>query len=188
MRSIRWFNFNCCARGLPKVRTFTDDQGRRHEYGVERVTSAPRLARQFERSGFQTELIRYERLFPNLGMAPRTLKMLERRLDFLPRCAFVHYILRRTARSMSDAASDTAPALSAEAVASGATIAAMHVITSLDVGGAETVLPCLPHRGAKQHSLDIRKPRVARILPTANFAKNLTDGPCFFLETLSWER
>ena len=79
------------ARGLPKVRTFRDERGRRHEYGVERVTSARRLARQFERSGFQTELVRHERLFPNLGMAPRTLKMLERRLDFLPRCAFVHY-------------------------------------------------------------------------------------------------
>ena len=79
------------ARGLPKVRTFTDDRGRRHEYGVERVTGARSLARLFERAGFKTELVRHERLFPNVGVAPRTLMMFERRLDFLPRCAFVHY-------------------------------------------------------------------------------------------------
>ena len=79
------------ARGLPKVRTFTDERGRRHEYGVERVTSARRLERLFERAGFRTELVRHERLFPNSGVAPRTLMMLERRLDFLPRGAFVHY-------------------------------------------------------------------------------------------------
>ena len=91
MRSIRWFNFNCCARSLPKVRTFTDERGRTHEYGVERVTSARRLARLFEKAGFKTEFVRHERLFPNLDMAPRTLMMLERHLDFLPRCTFVHY-------------------------------------------------------------------------------------------------
>ena len=79
------------ARGLPKVRTFTDERGRTHEYGVERVTYARSLERLFERAGFRTELVRHERLFPNLGMAPRTLMMLERRLDFLPRSAFVHY-------------------------------------------------------------------------------------------------
>ena len=79
------------ARGLPKVRTFTDERGRTHGYGVERVTSARRLERLFEKAGFQTELVRHERLFPNLGVAPRTLMMLERRLDFLPRSAFVHY-------------------------------------------------------------------------------------------------
>ena len=79
------------ARGLPKIRTFTDDRGRKHEYGVERVTSARNLARLFEGVGFQTEFVRHERLFPNMGVAPQTLMMLERRLDFLPRCAFVHY-------------------------------------------------------------------------------------------------
>ena len=79
------------ARGLPKVRTFTDERRRRHEYGVERVTSARRLARLFEEAGFQTELVRHERLFPNLGVAPQTFIMLERRLGFLPRWAFVHY-------------------------------------------------------------------------------------------------
>lgn len=79
------------ARGLPKVRIYTDDRGRTHEYGVERVTSARRLARLFEEVGFETELVRHERLFPNVGVAPRTLMMLERRLDFLPRYAFVHY-------------------------------------------------------------------------------------------------
>ena len=79
------------ARGLPKVRTYTDDRGRRHEYGVERVTSARRLARLFEKAGFRTELVRHERLFPNVGVASRTLMTLERHLDFLPRCAFVHY-------------------------------------------------------------------------------------------------
>ena len=79
------------ARGLPKTRTVTDGRGRTHQYGVERVTSARRLARLFERAGFQTELVRREGLFPNLGVAPRTLTMLERLLDFLPRCAFVHY-------------------------------------------------------------------------------------------------
>ena len=79
------------ARGLPKVRTFTDERGRTHEYGVERVTSARRLERLFEKAGFQTELVRHERLFPNVGVASRTLETLERGLDFLPRCAFVHY-------------------------------------------------------------------------------------------------
>ena len=72
------------ARGLPKIRTFTDDRGRTHEYGVERVTSARSLTRLFEEAGFRTELVRHERLFPNLGVAPRTLTKLERRLDFLP--------------------------------------------------------------------------------------------------------
>ena len=79
------------ARGLPKVRIFTDDRGREHEYGVERVISARNLAGLFEGVGFQTELVRHERLFPNTGVAPRTLMMLERVLAFLPRCAFVHY-------------------------------------------------------------------------------------------------
>ena len=79
------------ARGLPKVRTFTDERGRTHEYGVERVTSARRLARQFEKVGFRTELVRHERLFPNLGVAPSVLMMLERCLGFLPPCVFVHY-------------------------------------------------------------------------------------------------
>ena len=79
------------ARGLPKIRTLTDDRGRKHEYGVERVTSARSLARLFEGAGFQTELVRHERLFPNVGVAPQVLMMLERRLEFLPRCAFVHY-------------------------------------------------------------------------------------------------
>ena len=79
------------ARGLPKIRTLADDRGRTHEYGVERVTSARSLARLFEGAGFRTELVRHERLFPNVGLAPWTLTMLERRLSFLPRCAFVHY-------------------------------------------------------------------------------------------------
>ena len=79
------------ARGLPRIRTFTDHRGREHEYGVERVTSAPRTIRLFEKEGFETESIRHERLFPNLGVMPRTLMALERRLTFLPRCAFVHY-------------------------------------------------------------------------------------------------
>ena len=79
------------ARGLPRVRTFTDGRGRTHEYGVERVTSARRLERLFEKAGFQTELVRHERLFPNVGVAFRSLMTLERYLDFLPRCAFVHY-------------------------------------------------------------------------------------------------
>ena len=79
------------ARGLPKIRTLTDDRGRKHEYGVERVTSARSLARLFEGAGFQTELVRHERLFPNMGVAPQALMMLERCLKFLPRCAFVHY-------------------------------------------------------------------------------------------------
>ena len=80
------------ARGLPKIRTFTDDRGRTHQYGVERVTSARRLARQFEKAGFETELVRHERLFPNAGVAPRAMIALEQLLNFLPRCAFVHYV------------------------------------------------------------------------------------------------
>ena len=79
------------ARGLPKIRTLTDDRGRTHEYGVERMTSARSLTRLFEGAGFQTELVRHERLFPNVGVVPQTLMMLERCLDFLPRSAFVHY-------------------------------------------------------------------------------------------------
>ena len=79
------------ARGLPRVRTVTDERGRTHEYGVERVTTVRRLERLFEKAGFQTELVRHERLFPNVGVASRTLMTLERHLDFLPRCAFVHY-------------------------------------------------------------------------------------------------
>ena len=79
------------ARGLPKIRTLTDHRGREHVYGVERVTSARRTMRLFEKEGFETESIRHERLFPNLGAMPRTLMALERRLTFLPRCAFVHY-------------------------------------------------------------------------------------------------
>lgn len=79
------------ARGLPKIRTFTDDNGRVHQYGVERITSARRLVRLFEDRGFETEFVRHERLFPNLGMAPRALMALERGLQFLPRPSFVHY-------------------------------------------------------------------------------------------------
>ena len=79
------------ARGLPRVRTFTDGRARTHEYGVERVTSARRLERLFEKAGFQTELVRHERLFPNVSVASQSLMTLERYLDFLPRCAFVHY-------------------------------------------------------------------------------------------------
>jgi len=79
------------ARGLPKVGTLTDDLGHKHEYGVERVTSARSLARLFEKAGFRSEFVRHERLFPNAGMVPRTLMMLERCLDFLPRWGFVHY-------------------------------------------------------------------------------------------------
>ena len=79
------------ARGLPRIRTFTDHRGREHEYGVERVTSARHTVRLFEKEGFETESIRHERLFPNLGAMPRILMALERRLTFLPRCAFVHY-------------------------------------------------------------------------------------------------
>lgn len=86
------------ARGLPKVRTFTDDGGRERQYGVERVTSARRLARLFEDRGFETEWVRHERLFPNLGVAPHALMTLERGLKFLPRFSFVHfsYVARRT--------------------------------------------------------------------------------------------
>ena len=79
------------ARGLPKVRIFKDDRGREHEYGIERITSAHRLARLFERAGFRTELVRHERLFPEPGCGAADPSMLERRLDFLPRWAFVHY-------------------------------------------------------------------------------------------------
>ena len=56
---------------------------------------------------------------------------------------------------------DEASALSAEAVASGAPIAAMHVITSLDVGGAETVLARLvagDTAGSVSHSVVSLKP------------------------------
>jgi len=79
------------ARGLPSIRTFTDHRGRKHKYGVERVTSARRLVGLFEKNGFETELVRHERLFPNLGTMPRTLLALERSLPFLPRFAFAHY-------------------------------------------------------------------------------------------------
>ena len=70
------------SRGLPKVLTVTDDRGRAHQYGVERVTSARKLARLFEKAGFETELVRHERLFPNAGVAPRALIMLEQLLSF----------------------------------------------------------------------------------------------------------
>ena len=79
------------SRGLPKIRTFTDARDRAHEYGDERITSARRAARLFEKEGFETEFTRHERPFPNLGVMPRTLMALERRLTSLPRCAFVHY-------------------------------------------------------------------------------------------------
>ena len=79
------------TRGLPSIRTFSDHRGRKHEYGVERVTSARHLVGLFEKNGFDTELVRHERLFPNLGAMPRTLMAIERCLAFLPRFAFVHY-------------------------------------------------------------------------------------------------
>ncbi len=104
------------------------------------MTSARKLARLFEKAGFQTELVRHERLFPNVGVAPRAFMTLERYLDFLPHCAFVHYILRRPARGMSATACDAAADLPAGGSPSSAPIEVMHVITSLDVGGAER--PC----------------------------------------------
>ena len=79
------------TRGLPSVRTFSDHRGRKQEYGVERVTGAGYLVGLFEKNGFVTELVRHERLFPNLGTMPRHLMALERFLAFLPRFAFVHY-------------------------------------------------------------------------------------------------
>ena len=45
------------------------DLGCKHEYGVERVTSVRSLARLFEEAGFRAELVRHERLFPNVGVA-----------------------------------------------------------------------------------------------------------------------
>ena len=79
------------ARGLPKVRTFSDRRGREHQYGVERITSARRLARLFEKEGFKTESIHHYRVFPNLGILPRILLKLESNLNFLPRFAFIQY-------------------------------------------------------------------------------------------------
>ena len=67
MHSIRSFNRAYRTRGLSKIRTFTDNRGYKHEFVVERVTSARRLARLFETVGFRTEHIRHEGLFPNVG-------------------------------------------------------------------------------------------------------------------------
>ena len=55
------------SRGLPKVLTVTDDRGRAHQYGVERVTSARKLARLFEKAGFETELVRHQRFVSQCG-------------------------------------------------------------------------------------------------------------------------
>ena len=46
---------------------------------------------RFEEAGSQTELVRHERLFPNVSVAPQILMMVELRLNCLPGCAFVHY-------------------------------------------------------------------------------------------------
>ena len=78
-------------RGLPRSRTFTDHRGREHEYGVERITSATRLARLFEKERFETVCIHHHRLFPNMGVLPHILMTLERRLRVLPRLAYVQY-------------------------------------------------------------------------------------------------
>ena len=79
------------AQGLQESRTFSDDRGCKHEFGVERVTSARSLVRSFRRGRLpdRTRPPRTTLSQPERG--PQILMMLELRLNCLPRCAFVHY-------------------------------------------------------------------------------------------------
>ena len=127
------------ARGLPKVRIFTDDRGRTHEYGVERVTSARRLARLFEEVGFETELVSPRATVSQYGGCAANVDDARTPSGFLPRYAFVPLCLRRSAREMTVAPRDAETGLPADAGATNTPIEVIHVITSPDVGGAETM-------------------------------------------------
>ncbi len=52
-------------RGLKTVDVFVDADGRRHPYGVERITTAKRLAGLFAREGIVCRSTRHFRMFPN---------------------------------------------------------------------------------------------------------------------------
>ena len=54
-----------CRRGLPRVVTFADENGRTHAYGDERIVSAQALERALAKRGFSCLARRHFRIFPN---------------------------------------------------------------------------------------------------------------------------
>jgi len=52
-------------RGFTTVKTYTDEFGKTHAYGNERVISGPALRRKLERLGLSTLSLRHFRLFPH---------------------------------------------------------------------------------------------------------------------------
>jgi 2-polyprenyl-3-methyl-5-hydroxy-6-metoxy-1,4-benzoquinol methylase len=52
-------------RGFTTVKTYTDERGKPHAYGNERVISGPALRGKLERLGFTTVSLRHFRLFPH---------------------------------------------------------------------------------------------------------------------------
>lgn len=58
-------------RGLPKVRTMRGADGREHQYGDERITTAGAIRRAFARCGVGPVSLRYFRMFPNRAVFDR---------------------------------------------------------------------------------------------------------------------
>ena len=58
-------------RGLPKIKTFRGSDGRVHEYGDERITTAGAIRRAFARCGVTPVSHRYFRMFPNRALFDR---------------------------------------------------------------------------------------------------------------------
>ena len=83
-------------RGFKTIREHIDDEGQRHLYGVERITTGARVGRHFAAHGFKPVSLRYFRVLPNVACVER-LAWIEPAVPRWLLPAFTHYnvVLRR---------------------------------------------------------------------------------------------
>ena len=79
-------------RGWRTIREHVDAEGRRHLYGVERITTARRIERLFAGQGFSPLTSRYFRVLPNFSFVER-LAWIERWVPAWLLPAFSHYVV-----------------------------------------------------------------------------------------------
>lgn len=78
------------------ISIYIDEEGNKHSYGAERITTAGRISQQFISNGFKLEAIRYFRVLPSISIADR-LAWIERLTPSWLLPVYTHYnvVLRK---------------------------------------------------------------------------------------------
>ncbi len=77
-------------RGFKTISEFTDETGKLHSYGIERIITPMTLCKEFKKRDVMKEKVRYFRLLPNIKIADKLL-FIERKVPHLLKPLFTHY-------------------------------------------------------------------------------------------------